>query len=179
MSWLKNLSLTHFSKPKSDRPIYRWILQHQPHSIMEVGLDDGSRAEKMLQVLSAQLPADAVLKYTGVDPFDSRPPGQPTLLLKSTHQMLSRHGVKARLIPGEPSFALPRYCNSVGGHDLVVISGAASADEMQSVWTVLPRVLNDQSALLWQPQGPNSDFVVYSRDHVVELGEANRSKRAA
>jgi len=121
-SHLRLLYLCYFSKPIEDRPVYRAIRRHHARKIVEVGVGDGHRAVRMIEVAHWASPSFDI-HYVGMDPFEARTePNGRGLSLKAAHQLLSGKrgrrsssaGIRVQLVPGNPSDGLMRMANSLG-----------------------------------------------------------------
>ena len=88
---LKHAYLAYLSQPATDRVIYRLIDKRPIRSILELGVGDGVRAERMIAVASRQQ-MDTELRYTGIDLFEDRPAGTPRIALKQAYQQLRQQG---------------------------------------------------------------------------------------
>ena len=177
---LKHAYLAYLSQPATDRVIYRLIDKRPIRSILELGVGDGVRAERMIAVASRQ---DAELRYTGIDLFEDRPAGAPQIALKQAYQQLRQQHVKVRLVPGDPFDALARIANETSGIDLVVVAGDQDPEAMARAWLFLPRMIHDDTLVLSQAadaQGRLADFVPLTRQQVDELaGLRGRRRRMA
>jgi hypothetical protein len=142
---LKYSYLAHFSQPACDRTIYRSIKKHQPTRIVEVGLGDAVRAQRMLAVASGYHPA-AELSYTGVDRFEDGGGDRGAgITLKQAYRLLRQQGAQVRLMPGDSYTALSAIANSVQHVDLMVLAVAPQDDSMELAWPFLPRMLAPQA----------------------------------
>jgi hypothetical protein len=145
ISRFRHFYLAHFSKPASDRAIYRAIRRHRVRKILEIGLGGGGRAVRMIR--SAQRyhkPAEVV--YAAIDLFEARggsdPPG---LSLKESHRLLATTGARVQLIPGDPASALARSANALGPLDLVIIAASQKPQSLERGWFYFPRMLHTKS----------------------------------
>ena len=179
---LKYAHLAYLSQPATDRVIYRLIDKRPIRSILELGVGNGVRAERMIAVASRQQ-ADAELGYTGVDLFEDRPAGAPQIALKQAYRQLRQQHVKVRLVPGDPFDALARIANETSGIDLVVVAGDQDPESMARAWMFLPRMIHDDTLVLSQAadaQGRLADFGQLTRQQVDELaGLRGRRRRMA
>lgn len=143
--FLDSVYLVRFSKPKCDRALYRFVKRQQTSTIVEIGLTDLARSERLIRM--AERCADAKkIRYTGVDLFEDRPKDWPTMTLKHTHQTLAQTGASVRLIPGDPYAALSRYANHLGGTELIVVSGPSMVGS-DGAWFYIPRMLSDDAGV--------------------------------
>ena len=179
---LKYIYLAYLSQPATDRPIYRSIEKRSIRSILELGLGNGVRAERMIAVVSRHQP-DVELQYTGIDLFEDRPAGAPQIALKQAYQQLRQQHIKVRLVPGDPFEALSRIANYVSGIDLVVVAGDQDPQSMARAWMFLPRMIHGETLVLSQTgdaHGKLADFVPLTREQLDELaGLRGRRRRIA
>lgn len=178
LSFFSNLMLTRFSKPVEDRVIYRLIQQNQYESILEIGLGDGKRLEKMLQVAHTFSNSEN-LRYTGVDLFDARP--NHPLKLIDMHRVTRGLPAKTQLVPGDLATAIRKIANSHLRTDLVIFSAGFESDQLTDVAEFLPRMLHSNSRLLIQHQ-PGGTFEVLNRLDVERMStndQGSRQQRAA
>ncbi len=138
--FIQRIWLNYFSKPASDRPLFQAVTGKAIRSVVEIGIADVARTRKLWDVL-AWRGENLPLRYTGIDPFESRPKSQSPLLLKQAYAELRRDGVQAKLVPGDAPSALHRTANSLTGTDLLLISGTIAGGELSRSWTWMPRML--------------------------------------
>ena len=70
-SWLKYAYLAHFSKPRTERQLYRLVKVHKICRIVEVGIYSLERTTAMIAVAQRFAGTEQVT-YTGLDWFDAR-----------------------------------------------------------------------------------------------------------
>lgn len=156
ISLFKTAHLTLLSRPARDRAVYRQMLQQRPVSIVEIGLGDGRRAERMLELLHLLHPAEQV-RYVGLDLFESGQPAQ--LRLKEAHRRLQREGVRVLLVPGTPWDCLARVANTLSAIDLVVVDYLPDDPQMADAWLYIPRMLGTSAEVLAHDEpGPKGTF---------------------
>lgn len=179
---LKHTYLAYLSQPATDRIIYRAIDKRPIRSILELGVGDGVRAERMIAI-AGRLQGDADLQYTGLDLFEDRPAGTPQIALKQAYQQLRQQHVRVRLVPGDPCEALSRIANDISGIDLVVVAGDQDPEAMARAWKFLPRMIHGDTLVFSQAvdnRGALTDFVQLTRQQVDELaGLSGRRRRMA
>ncbi len=146
-SALKAFWLKWFSKPLSDRPLYKSVCQHRPRKLMLLGLGDGQRVIRLISLTQKFHLADQV-EFVGIDRFDSRPVDVPHFTLKQAHQLLRTTSARIKLIPGDPREALVRAANSLQGIELVLISSDQDAESLSQAWFYLPRTLTTNALIL-------------------------------
>ena len=146
VSRVKNLYLAYFSKPASDRVLYRAIRRHRWHRFLEIGVGTGSRTLRMLDLASSHHPKEELF-YVGIDLFEARGTATPGLKLKEAHCRLKARGYKGQLIPGDPYSALARSANGLRNIDVVVIAADQNAASLAQAWFYLPRVLHAKSVV--------------------------------
>ena len=151
------LRLTRLSKPAHVRSLYRTIVKTGARRIVELGLGNGSRARNMI-ALAQRTSSDKPLRYTGIDPFESRPDSSP-FSLKQAHSMLHSANHEVRLVPGEAATALARCANELRGTDLVVISSDVSEAELAAAWHLLPRMLHKDSQVWIESKAQKFDIL--------------------
>jgi hypothetical protein len=99
----------------------------------------------MLEVAGIHRPL-AEIRYTGIDLFETREPGDESgLTLKRAFQLLRTTGARIRLIPGDPFTALSRAANLLGATDLLVVSADHDPDSLARAWYFVPRMLDAHS----------------------------------
>jgi hypothetical protein len=139
--------LAYLSRPKADRKLYRMIKRSQVIRIVEIGIASLSRTQRMLRV-AADLQGAAAVRYTGIDPYDDRPAGDPPLALKDVYQRLRATGAQIRLVPGSPLAALARTANLLPRTDLLVLSARIDTAALQGAWFYVPRMLHSDSLVV-------------------------------
>lgn len=148
-SCLRLQYLTRFSKPASDRVLYRIVQQQPPRRILEVGIGTAERALRLLEVAAMHVPIEQV-SYTGVDLFESRSStDEPGVALKTAHRSLRSTGAKIRLLPGDPLSVFSRHANMLGTFDFVVISAGQLPEPSDRGWFYLPRMFEEGTRVLW------------------------------
>lgn len=169
--------LATFGNPVEDRKIYRTIRKHKVASIVEIGLGDGSRAANMIRV-AKKYSLTKNIRYTGVDLFEGREPGQPQLALRDMHKQLSSSGAKIQLVPGDLSSALPRIANSHIRTDLILFSAGQPESELDNCWFYFPRMLHAGSVFMVQTDA-GQPYELMSRMKIERKAEQHSIRRAA
>ena len=177
ISSIQLFCLCHFSKPTEDRLIYKTIRAQRCSSILEVGLGDGTRAERMLRV-AQKFSVNKTLRYTGVDFFEGRENGQPKLPLRQVYKQLTSPSVKVQLVPGDLLSALSRIANSHTRTDLVLISAGQDPETLAQCWFYFPRMLHAGSQVLVQ-DAPGQSFQVLSRLQIEKMAQQTSPRRSA
>lgn len=154
---LRYLLKSWFSRPVHQREIYSWIRQHAPVTkFAEIGMGNIQRAKEIIEF--AQLYAeDQTIQYLGVDMFEGRPEGN-AVSLKSAHKTLNGLGAKVQLVPGDAAMALPRVANAFRDVQLMIISADQDVESIRQAISWIPRMLNEQSLVLWEVQADNGDL---------------------
>ena len=160
ISTLTYLNWSMFAKPVSDRDVYRLIKANQFRSLVEIGLGDGRRCERMIRVAQRYATAGK-LRYTGVDLFEGRDDGTRLKLIEM-HRRLNTLGVRAKLVPGTLAIGVQQIANSHLRTDLVVIGHGFDPEELDASWYFLPRMLHPGSKVLIQ-QKQDAPFTVMDR----------------
>lgn len=176
------LYLAHFSKPVSDRSLYRAIRTHRPCHLLEIGLGSGQRARHMIRVAQRYASSDEV-RYTGIDLFEARAGGHAApLYLKDAHRLLKATGARTQLVPGDPLSALARTANSLRDTHLVVISASEDHTTLERAWFYLPRTLADNALVFVEQRDPStgSPFLqVLAHDEIRRLAAVHTRRKAA
>jgi hypothetical protein len=161
------LYFAYFSKPKADRKLYRAIRRQRCRRFLEIGLGNGRRAFRMLDVAAGCHPREE-LRYCGIDLFESRPADSPGLTLKDAHRLFKTKGIKAQFGPGDPYSALARAANGLREIDLVLISADQDAESLERAWFYLPRTLHASSLVFWEQTNPagETSLLILSRAEV-------------
>lgn len=176
--WLKYLWLAHFSKPRGERILFRLIKQQPVKSILEIGVADLSRAERLIQFAGNFTP-NGELRYTAVDLFEGRPDPETGISLKEAHARLKQVDAKIKVIPGDPFSALARSANSLAGTDLVLIAEDVDAEAMQRAWTYLPRTLHEGSRVVIATDSDSGpQYRLMTKEEVIQLS-GNNAKHIA
>ncbi len=179
---LRVLYLTHFSQPTADRLLYRDIRQRRVRKIMEIGIGDGSRTARMIELARRLSPPEGV-HYTGIDLFESRTNrDRPGLSLKDAHRRFKSTGVRVQLLPGNPLTTLSRVANSLNGIELVIVGADWDAKLMARAWFYLPRMLARSAAVYLQEPGEGENegsYRLLKPAEVAELAEPMPRRRAA
>ena len=169
--------LSRFSKPVANRKIYRLIRDNKVSSIIEFGLGDGTRTEKMIQTAKRFMLGDTV-RYTGIDLFEGRPEGESPLSLREMHRRLNKSEIKSQLVPGDSQSAVMRIANSHLRTDLILITAQYSLESFDQCWYFFPRMLHAQSVVMIQSEAEGA-FHSMSRLDIEKLGEKSKKARAA
>lgn len=178
---LKSAYFSYFSKPASDRLIYRTINRHKVRSILECGLGDAGRAVRMIEIARWVSPGETV-HYVGVDLFEGRSSADgPGVSLKRAHQILSTTGARFRLVPGPAATILAQMANTLGRFDLVVVSARQNTPSLATAWYYLPRILHPTSEVLLEESlaGGEHKFRSITLSEIADLATAVAERRAA
>lgn len=152
ISAFQYLSWSQFSKPTNDRVAYRAIKKHKFRSIVEVGLGEGVRCERLIRVAQKYSGAETV-RYTGIDLFEERESSKAPLKLIEMHRRLNGLGAKAQLQPGNFGNTIQRIANAHAHTDLVVVQCDTDGDVFElegfaAAWKFLPRMLHSSSQVM-------------------------------
>jgi hypothetical protein len=146
-SWLKYAYLAHFSKPRTQRQLFRLVKVHKVCRIVEVGIYSLERTTAMIAV--AQRFAGGVpIAYTGLDWFDAREAELPKLTLKEAHRTLQATGATVRLVPGEPARSVASIANSHQHTGLLLLSSPVTDSSLAPAWFYFPRMVDAESVVL-------------------------------
>lgn len=148
-SWFQKLYWSNFAKPVTERALFRALLQGQFASVLEIGVGDGARMRRIARLVSRPDESQP-LRYVGTDEFESATDGGRHLSLKQTHQLAGQLGLKATLIPGDATSALPRVAHKIGAADLVIIDGGISLQTPRNgpIGNWLDHIAHAQSTVL-------------------------------
>lgn len=147
ISFWRYISWSQFAKPSNDRIAYRLIKKHKFRSIVEIGLSEGVRCERMIRV-SQKYGDPGKIRYTGVDLFEARDAAETPLRLIEMHRKLNSLGAKAQLVPGSFDDAIPRIANAHAKTDLVIVHHPVEDESYEAAWRFLPRMLHVSSQVL-------------------------------
>lgn len=180
-SRFKQLYLSYFSKPASDRAIYRTIARRKVRRIVEIGIGTGQRALRMID-LASRFGRGELIRYAAIDLFESRSPeASHGLSLKEAHRLLQTSAAKVQLIPGDPASALARWANSLQDVDLVVIAADHDERTLAGAWFYLPRMLHAGSTVYLESRAPDSPGMalrVAGRSEIDQRAAASRRRAA-
>ncbi|MEN6458494.1 MAG: hypothetical protein ABFC63_06145 [Thermoguttaceae bacterium] len=187
MSLLRQLRLFHrcyLSKPSADRTIYRAIRREGLHRIVELGIGDGRRALRMIEVAQSARSPEQVF-YVGIDPFEGGSAdsgtGSQGLTLKAAYQRLRATGARIQLLPGNPADSLVRAANSLGKVDLLIVPAELDSPMHARVWLFVPRMLHEQSLVVSRRalDDGNTAVRLMTRSEVDARAAAGVTRRAA
>ncbi len=169
--------LTHFSKPACDRLLYKLIAEKHCRNIVEIGLGDGQRTERMLNTALQYCAADEI-RYTGIDRFEAG--GAAQLSLKAAHKLLRSMNIRGTLTPGEPRDALKRVASAgLVDVDLIILSGAYEPQSLGLTWWYVPRMLSPEATVLVQSPEPHGTFRALAQMEIAKFAKATPKRRAA
>jgi hypothetical protein len=168
VSTLKYLYLSLLSSPKEERQLCRAVSRLKAKRILEVGVQQGTRADRLLQVARCFHERNAI-HYVGIDLFETRPVEQPGLTLKQAHQRLRPLAGKIHLLPGDPFSAFERVVNHMAATDLVVVSADQDRESLQRAWFYVPRILHDTSEVFLAEEAQEEGRVRYHRLSRLEI----------
>ncbi len=144
---IRNTWLLYFSQPANDRGLYKAVKGRTIRSVIELGVGDGTRTTRLLEVLSWKQD-NLPLRYTGIDLFEARPAAKKGLTLKQAFATIRAPEVKVQLVPGSPYEALVRCANALAETDLFIISADQQAADLERAWKFVPRTLHASSLVL-------------------------------
>jgi len=138
---VRRIWLSRFSRPATERPLYRHVLRSRPRRLLELGLGLLGRTERLLRAGGGDL------QYVGLDRFESRTASDPPgVSLKQAHRRL--HGLgRVQLVPGNADASLARLCNHLGVFDLVVVSADTDERHLERCWFFLQRLTGPATTL--------------------------------
>jgi hypothetical protein len=156
------------------------IKRQRVRRIVEVGVSDVAFTLSLIEV-AQRFAGDQKVAYSGLDWFDARPKHAPTLTLKDAYRTLCATAASVRLVPGPAAASLAAVANAHQNTDLILISSAVTADELQSAWFYVPRMLHNQSVILREQISPSGEmsFEWISLSQIAEWAGRAGSRRAA
>lgn len=144
---------------------------------MEMGLEDGIRGNRLVQVALRNAGIRPV-HYYGIDLFEAHEDPEDRISLKEAHKEFTALGAKVKLIPGDPFSALARSANSIKGVDLVVIGHDQDPESVQRAWMYLPRILSEDGVVLKQGlEEEDYKFQVIDRQKLDEIVKGSKSSK--
>ena len=161
----------YFSRPTSDRQIYRAAASIRARRLVVVGLGTGERVTRLLQTARRFHPQERI-SFTGVDWFEGRTAHTPGMTLKQAHRRFRLLAGKVRLLPGDPHSALERAANALVNTDLLLISADVPESSVRRCWYYVPRMLHPASLVLLEDSAvddTHSKFHRLSPQRVLEF----------
>jgi hypothetical protein len=148
LSWFQRIYWQHLAKPAENRALFRYLLDNPIGSVLEIGVGPGERMKQILTLFLLKTDVKQ-LRYTAVDLFESSEKSHGHLKLKDAHRILAEKSVKAHLIPGDATNALPRVVHTVMPSDLIVIDAGwnEATNEGNAMKQWLPRLSHQDSAI--------------------------------
>lgn len=173
LGWIGTAWLCHFSRPASERSVYRHVLATSPKRILEIGLGTLGRTERMLRIAAR----NGGVRYIGLDRFEGRdvsdPPG---VSLKEAHRRLHAMA-RVQLVPGNVDTSLARLGNMLGHVDLVLVSADHDQRHLERCWFFIQRLVTGSSTVLVEGT-PRAPWAVLPRARLEELAGRAVARRA-
>lgn len=178
---LRYLYLAYFSKPVSQRVLYRAIRRTRARRILEIGIGNVARTSRMIG-LAARFADGQPVRYAAIDLFEARPAERSdSLTLKEAHRLLKGTPAQIQLIPGEPARALAQVANSLTGVDVLLISLEHDDKSLAGAWFYLPRMLHEGTMVFREVRDEATGAAVLrllERDEIQALAGRNRRRAA-
>ena len=133
------------------------------HSVLEIGVGDGSQAIAVMETLSRQ--SDSI-RYYAVDEFEMA----GGVNLKQFHQTLRNHSIHPQLFPGPVDRGLMKIAHTIGSVDLILVADANVIDSNPAVTEMLARISHEGTGVLVARNDTWSSM---------EVSIGNQSRRAA
>lgn len=180
VNWLKYVYLARFSKPRSERQLYRFLKVRRVSRIVEVGISSVDRTLAVIGV-AQRYAADGKVTYTGLDWFEGRAKELPKVTLKQTYTQLQATGAQIRLVPGEPGRSISAVANSHQHTGLLLISSAVSDSSLDTSWFYVPRMLDAETLVVRERPGEDGEpvFAMLEHDRIVEWAGGRTTRKAA
>ena len=181
LSHIRLIYSCHFSKPPFNRAVYQAIRRCHARKIVEIGIGEGQRTMRMIEVARLASPQQCV-HYVGIDQFEGRSKSDgPGLTLKAAHQLLQGTGALIQLVPGTPSAAIPRIANSLGKVDLLIVPAEFDSESFARAWFFVPRMLHEHSLVFVERLLGNGQRLleIKPRHAIDSLASAGVRRRAA
>jgi hypothetical protein len=178
---LRSFYFAYLSQPAALRPLYRFIRRHKVRRILELGVGTTERSQRLIEVATTASPGQRI-DFTGVDLFELRSDTAAGVSLKLAHRLLKATGARIRLVPGDPHSALSQMANSLGPHDLAVISADQDRQSLSQAWFYVPRVLAETGAVFVEEsatEGGPTSFKALSASELSQLAQPPSRRRAA
>ena len=177
---LKLLHLLYFSKPTTDRAVYRKIRRFHPRTIVEIGVGTARRSLRMIW-LAARRQSAAEIRFTGIDRFEGRSADQEAgVSLREAHRLLKATGARIQLAPGDAHEGLARVANSLGQVDLLLFAAGTTAEELAGAWFYVPRLLHDRTLVFLERTLAAGGLSIQLLDHAeIRRLAAPAGRRAA
>ena len=188
--------LAYFSQPARDRTLYRAVRQGAVNHILELGMGNGVRAGRLIEMARRTGLADTI-HYTGIDLFELSPAGKERLSLKAAHCQLKATRARVRLVPGDAFTALANAANDIGQCDLIVISAnqhfcqrggdpqraaGLDGDSLTRAWFYVPRLLHPATQVFVEQAGEGKGpprFELLAHDEIRRRAQSATRRRAA
>jgi hypothetical protein len=180
-SRIRQTYLFYFSKPQANRPVYRAIRRHHAQNILEVGVGDGRRALRLIEIAKLASPGQEI-RYIGLDRFEDRSKSDgPGLTFKAAYQLLRSDGLRVQLLPGEPAETLLRTANSLGKIDVLLLPATLESSDFSRMWFFVPRMLHENSLVFVERtlDDGQTRWSLKPQREIDELASAGVRRRAA
>ncbi len=172
LSILKRLYLKHLAKPAAERVLFSAIANGSVKQIVEIGLGDCTRAKRLI-ALAVKVQGGPI-SYCGIDLFEASPKSKLGIKFKDAYCRLNVPQCKPKLVPGDPTSALPTCANGLTKTDLLLISNQFDLSAHAPMWMYVPRMLTTNSRVFLQNAEGEFEPMTGSRiqslaDQAVEL----------
>jgi len=130
-------------------------------SVLELGVDDGSRAVAVLETLASR--SETPIRYAAIDQFELRSADHEASdprSLKDFFQIVRGSGITPQLFPETVDRGLLKVGSTLGAVDLVLISIPPSNWQNPTTLKLLSRVIHEQSVVLFHD---NQQWVRYEQ----------------
>ncbi|QDS90820.1 hypothetical protein EC9_50370 [Rosistilla ulvae] len=152
--WWYVFQTTRLSKPAEDRVLFRATANRKIQSVLEAGLGDGSRCDRLLQWLEHH---DSIpTRYAAIDQFEAG----GGISLKQFHAKLTGLGIKPMPVPGNLATGLPRVAHTIGAVDLLILDQDRDGLSDPSIQNFLPRVVHSDTIVIATDSQTNNLYLI-------------------
>ena len=142
-------------------------------SVLEVGLGDASRCQRLMEWLFWQNP-DVKLRYAAIDMFEAG----GGISLKQFHSTVTQQGAKPLPIPGDLITGLPRVVHTIGAVDLLILSEDIDSVSQPQIASFLERALHESSLIFATDADEGRMYSLTHSELLSEIQQESISKAA-
>ncbi len=112
-------------------------------SVLEISIDDGTRALAVLEVLQKKCPQP--VRYSAIDEFEL---GGNSFALRDFYRLLREHDIRPQLFPETVDNGLRSVANNLGAMDSVLIASASDRWQNPVTLHLLSRITHPRTLIL-------------------------------